>query len=137
MRFIIPGRLDGLNEYTNANRNNPYAGAQMKKRNQKAVLTALLSVKREVFNEPVYLRFCWVEPNKRRDKDNICSAKKYILDALVQAEIIKGDGWKYIAGFSDRFAVDKDNPHIEVEIITESEMDNRRKGFIEAMTKLP
>lgn len=33
-----------------------------------------------------------------------------VQDALVDA------GWKYIAGFSDRFEVDKKDPRIEVKI---------------------
>lgn len=31
MKFTIPGRLDGLNEYTKACRGNCYSGAEMKK----------------------------------------------------------------------------------------------------------
>lgn len=132
MRFTIYGRLDGLNEYTNANRKNPYAGAQMKKKNQKAVMDAILACKdRTSFTEPVYLRFCWIEPNKRRDMDNIAAGgRKAILDALVVMNVLENDGWKNVIGFSDRFAVDKDNPRIEVEIITEEEMENRKKRFL-------
>ena len=130
MKLIIPGRLDGLNEYTNANRNNPYAGANMKKKNENVILKAVQACPdRQTFTEPVYIRFCWVEPNRRRDKDNIASAKKFCLDALVKANVLQGDGWKYIIGFSDRFAVDNKNPHIEIEIITEEEMERRRANY--------
>lgn len=43
--------------------------------------------------------------------------KKFILDALVKNSVIQSDGWRGVAGFSDLFAVDKDNPRIEVEIV--------------------
>lgn len=60
-------------------------------------------------------RYTWYEPNKRRDKDNISSfGRKVIQDALVQCGVLEGDGWKHVAGFSDRFEVDKTNPRIEV-----------------------
>lgn len=54
----------------------------------------------------------------RRDLDNISSfGRKVIQDALVNAAVLKGDGWKHVVGFSDRFEVDKENPRIEVRII--------------------
>lgn len=59
-----------------------------------------------------------------RDLDNISSfGRKVIQDALVNAAILKGDGWKYVVGFSDRFEVDKENPRIEV-LIREAESWN-------------
>lgn len=36
-KFTIPGKLDGLNEYTSANRTNPYKGGKMKRDNESAV----------------------------------------------------------------------------------------------------
>ena len=130
MRFTILGRLDGLNEYTNANRNNLYNGAQMKKKNENIVMKSLLQVKKETFTEPVFIRFHWIEPNKRRDKDNIASAHKWILDALVKCKILENDGWKNIIGFTDRFSVDKENPRIEVELLTEAEVNERKNKYI-------
>ena len=37
--------------------------------------------------------FRWIEPNRRRDKDNVAFAKKFILDSLQEVGIIKNDGW--------------------------------------------
>ena len=85
--------------------------------------------------EAVYLRFNWIEPNKRRDKDNIASAKKFIIDALVKSGILENDGWKNVIGFSDRFSVDKNNPRIEVEILTEEEMNERQNEFIKKVSQ--
>ena len=39
---------------------------------------------------------------------------KVILDGMVEAGVIKNDGWKEVLGFRDSFYVDKDNPRIEV-----------------------
>ena len=51
-----------------------------------------------------------------RDPDNIISAKKNILDALVQEGKLKNDGFNNFIGLSERWEVDKDNPRIEVRI---------------------
>ena len=64
---------------------------------------------------PVFMKYLWVEPNRRRDLDNISSfGRKVIQDSLVDAGVLKDDGWKYVVGFSDSFEVDADNPRIEV-----------------------
>lgn len=115
-KFIIPGRLDGLNKYIGANRSNSCAGNSMKKRNERVVKNAiedcLLGVKIE---NPVFMNYIWHEKDKRRDLDNISSfGRKVIQDALVSVGVLGGDGWKHVAGFSDRFEVDRENPRIEV-----------------------
>ena len=33
------------------------------------------------FTRPVVIRYLWIEPSRRRDKDNIAFAKKFIQDA--------------------------------------------------------
>ena len=47
--------------------------------------------------------FIWIEENKRRDLDNICFAKKFILDALVQAGVLQDDNRKIVTNFTDSF----------------------------------
>jgi len=51
------------------------------------------------------IEFTWVYPKqgKLEDPDNVAAAKKFILDALVQASIIPDDSFKYVAGFTDQF----------------------------------
>ena len=41
---------------------------------------------------------------------------KIILDALVDLGVLIDDGRKYVAGFTDRFFTDKDDPRIEITI---------------------
>ncbi len=117
-KLVIKGKLDGLNDYTKACRSNRMAGAQMKVRNER-IITAYIwqQLRGTKFKGRVALLFHWYEPNKKRDMDNIAFAKKFILDALVKNSVIQSDGWRGVAGFSDLFAVDKDNPRIEVEIV--------------------
>ena len=118
-RVTIPGRLPSLNEYISAERCNRFIAAQMKSEKQFFVglyiRKALPGVR---IDRPVYIHYWWVEPNMRRDPSNICAfGRKVIEDALVQQHVLRDDGWDEIAGFADHFAVDKDNPRIELEII--------------------
>ncbi len=114
--LTIPGTLNNLNDYIAAERTNRHKGAKMKATNEDIVIIAIRQCMRGVrIDKPVFMEYTWVEPNKRRDKDNISSfGRKVIQDALVDARVLKDDGWKYVVGFSDRFEVDKMNPRIEV-----------------------
>lgn len=115
--LVIEGTLVGLNEYTKACRTHRQAGAKMKK-NTESIISAYImqQLKGVAFKKAVKLSFRWYEPNRKRDLDNICFAKKFILDALVSNRIIVADGWKGVVGFTDQFFVDKENPRIEVDI---------------------
>lgn len=115
--LVIKGQLPNLNEYTRACRGNRYAGAEMKKRSENIITAYIMQQLNGVrFEGTVKLSFRWYEPNRKRDLDNICFAKKFILDALVSNGIIVADGWKGVIGFTDHFFVDSENPRIEVDI---------------------
>lgn len=115
--LVIEGQLPNLNEYTKACRGNRYAGASMKKHAEMIIGMYIRQQLKDVkFDGTVELSFRWYEPNKKRDLDNICFAKKFILDSLVSNGIIVADGWKGVIGFTDQFFVDKENPRIEVDI---------------------
>lgn len=115
--LVIYGRLDGLNEYTKACRNNKYIGAKMKRTNEENVTAYIMQQLKDVhFDGLVHVAFRWYEKNKKRDLDNIAMSKKFIFDALVSNNIIVSDNWKGVVGFTDEFFVDKTNPRIEVDI---------------------
>lgn len=119
-KFTIRGTLPGLNEYIEQERRHRQAGAKLKKQCECVVLHALRSLGKLQIEKPVYMMYHWYEKDRRRDKDNISSfGRKVIQDALVKAHILQNDGWKNIIGFEDRFEVDKRNPRIVVEIIEE------------------
>lgn len=117
MKFVIPGILPGLNEYINAERRNRYAAAGMKRQAERAIaMHARAQHRKAHFTQPVMMHYLWVERNRKRDKDNIAFARKFIQDAFVRAGILDGDGWRHIEGFTDRFAVDPAGPRVEIEI---------------------
>ncbi len=117
-RLVIPGKLHNLNDYISAERSNRYIGAQMKKVDQNTIFHHARRQLRGVkIERPVFMEYVWYEENRMRDKDNISSyGRKVIQDGLVQAHVLRGDGWSHIDGFSDRFEVDAGNPRIEVKI---------------------
>ena len=122
--FTIKGQLPNLNEYTRACRTNRYAGAKMKVDAEEIISAHIMEQLKCVhFEGPVKLSFKWYEPNRKRDLDNVCFAKKFILDALVSNGTIVADGWKGVVGFTDKFFVDANNPRIEVDIEEAGETD--------------
>lgn len=114
--LTIPGTLNNLNDYISAERTNRHKGAKMKASNGDIVTVAISRCMKGVkIEKPVFMEYLWVEPNRRRDLDNISSfGRKVIQDALVDTGVLKDDGWKYVVRFSDKFDVDKKNPRIEV-----------------------
>ena len=118
-KLTIPGLLPGLNEYIDAERGKKgkYKAASMKKRVEHIISLMIKSQLRDTrFTGPVVIHYTWIEPNKRRDKDNIAFAKKFIQDSLVRMGVLENDGWKHIACFTDDFKIDAKNPRVEVVI---------------------
>lgn len=105
-RFTVSFRLPGLNEYIHALNINRYKGNALKRETQDAIGWAITAAHLKPVTEyPVTIFFEWHEKSKRRDLDNIASAKKFILDALQECGILEGDGQKQLVGFTDRFVV--------------------------------
>lgn len=117
MKLIIKGELPDLNTYINAERSNRFMGAKIKKDATEAVYSLAKEQKLKRVVGEVLMIYSWYCKNKRKDKDNIVFARKFIQDGLVQAKILKNDGWEDIVGFTDMFFIDAKNPRIEVEII--------------------
>ncbi len=115
-KFTIPGRLEGLNNYTAANRTNPYRGGKVKHENEEIVIWSI----REQLNgvhitEPVLIYYRFYEKDNRRDGDNILScAAKFIQDSLTKTKVLQEDNRKCIPHFYHDIFIDKANPRIEV-----------------------
>lgn len=88
----------------------------MKRENQDIVAWCIKAQHLTPMHDKVNVHFKWVEPNMRRDKDNIRFAAKFILDALVESGVIKNDNWAHIGDMSDEFLVNAANPRIVVDL---------------------
>lgn len=119
MKLVIPGSLPGLNEYIAAERAHRQKGAKLKREAQQIVEGCVKKQLRGFHPAgPVQMRYTWYERNRRRDKDNVSSfGRKVIQDGLVKAGVLDNDGWAHIEGFSDVFLVDRKRPCVEVEIL--------------------
>ena len=94
--FVIHGKLPSLNEVIDANRANPRAGAKLKRKVQSDIGWAIHHFNLRPMEGPVSVSIEWHEPNRRRDVDNITSAVKFILDALVSCGVLDGDSQRYV-----------------------------------------
>jgi len=119
-KLVIPFPLPGLNDYIAAERSHRNRAANMKHRTQQKIDLVLRKQIRGPLREPVFMRYTWVEKDRRRDKDNVSAlGRKFIQDTLVGMGALRNDGWANIEGFSDRFRVDRRDPRVEVEIVEE------------------
>ena len=82
MKIEIPMKLPSLNQYINECRKNRYAGANMKSEVEREISYYITSLPQ--YQKKIKIHFHWIEGNKKRDLDNICFAKKFILDAMVK-----------------------------------------------------
>ena len=97
----IPLKLPTCNEYINECRRHKYAGARMKKEIQRDINFFISHLPR--FEKPVKIHFHWIDMRWRADPDNACFAKKFILDALVNAGVLADDNRKCVTAFTDTF----------------------------------
>lgn len=128
-KFVIKGRFHGenvmpcLNDYLSECSRHPQAGGKMKR---DYMMIASNAIRRQLNHVKipgrVKIHYRYYEASKRRDPSNISAfAIKVIEDALQKCGVISNDGWANIAGYSQDFFVDKDNPRIEVTITEVSE----------------
>ena len=120
MRFTIQGELPSMNEIIDAckrRRGNWSAYSAMKAQQTDRIMAEMMihHVHPPAVYRPVRIHFRWFNRTMRRDLDNIAAGKKFILDAMVRAALLKNDTQEHVLGFTDTFALDRENPRIEVE----------------------
>lgn len=112
--------MPSLNDTLRYNRTNAYKGARFKKEVEEvigwSIRNALTSKNLQRVTTPVIIKMHWHEKTKRRDVDNIQSAQKFILDALVNHGILLDDSRKYVKQIYHEIIDDKTD-YVEVELI--------------------
>lgn len=103
--YHIPSSLPTLNEYINAERTNRYKAAEMKRTAEKLLMWHIKMQGIVKMTKPVRIEYKWIMPDRKKDKDNIAFAKKFIQDALVKMKVLANDGWNNIDGFTDAFEI--------------------------------
>lgn len=108
VRLWIPGKLPGMNDLIGAAKGFGGRGYGYSKLKRQWTDTIILLAKAAKL-QPVKrarLGFLWVEESRRRDPDNIAAGgRKLILDGLVKAGVLPGDGWAVVESWADTFAL--------------------------------
>jgi hypothetical protein len=115
-KLIIEGELPDLNKIIDVSKKHWAKYHQFKKKYTELVAMVAKAQLTPVCEYPITISVDWYCPSRRKDPDNVAFAKKFILDGLVLAGILKSDSWKQISELHDRFFQDKENPCIEVTI---------------------
>lgn len=117
MRFVISGRLPGMNELIHATNIHWAKGNQIKQRETRRCAESIIAGGIPHLENPIALSISWIEKDKRRDIDNIAAGVKFILDGLVLSNRIPFDTRRWVRGITHSFPEpDKKNPRVEVEI---------------------
>ena len=95
-------KLPNLNDWVNAMNRNRYAGHEMKKKNQQAIVWMIKAQKLQRVKRAVHIRYMWHEKTKRRDKDNVSAfGRKVINDALQERKILPDDNNEWIRSITE------------------------------------
>ena len=108
-QIIIDYRFTSLNDYISAERTNRHIAAKIK-RDETEIARVVAKEKLDngfpaVKVYPVDVTFLWFRKDARTDPDNIAFGEKFILDGLVLAGVLKGDGWYQIANIRHEFTL--------------------------------
>lgn len=103
----IPYCFPTFNTYVNECRKNKFAGSKMKRDIESDIAWFIDAM--PVYQKPIKIHFHWIEKNWKRDADNICFAKKFILDTMVSEGKISNDNRHHVTAFKDTFETGKEN----------------------------
>jgi len=115
-KLVINFKLPTMNEIIAMAKVHPLKYAQCKKKYTSVIALLARQQLKPITEYPIKIEFHWYPKNLRTDCDNLSSGKKYILDGLVKAGILKNDNYKYFSEFRDIFKVDSKNARVEVMI---------------------
>ena len=113
MRLVIPGRFPSLNEFY---RMGPREQARVKRECDELVAWCARAQRLPRIKRPVSLSITWVEPNDRRDLDNVAFATKFVQDGLVKAGVLENDTKRHVTSLHHMYGIDRRDPRVVVEI---------------------
>lgn len=109
--FEISAKLPGLNDYIHKLNRNKYEANRFKADTESLIGWYVVQARKQGYlpskaiNKPLSVKIEWHEENRRRDLDNVMSAKKFIFDALQKYGVIEGDGQKYITEITETVTI--------------------------------
>ena len=112
--LIVHGELPHLNKVIRLSKGHWSGYSKDKKQWTEKVAWEAVAQNVTQVTDPAYIAFEWFTKDRRVDPDNVRFAAKYILDGLTKARVLPDDSMRWIRGFKDYFAVDKENPRVQV-----------------------
>ncbi len=117
--FTVVGKMPTINEMVAASKIHFAVYSKMKKKWTNMAWAMALKEHVPAAEHPVIIKMTWFETTKsRRDPDNVVASKKFILDGLVKAKVIKDDSHKYVRGFIDRVEYKGDKHCVRVQVFS-------------------
>lgn len=123
LRFMVPGRVPGLNDLNRMKGSNKFAyNAQKRSWDGLVALAARSAVGPEnttrlLGRGQALVLIHVVEPNRKRDPDNVAgAARKFVHDGLVLAGVLENDGWRHVVPDLRTTLEVGDDPRIEVTV---------------------
>ena len=113
MKIKIDYKLHNWNEVINANRNNKYVGAKLKKKEMKDLRYFFIGAQK-ITKYPIKIICTWHVSNMASDLDNKCI--KSVLDCMQEMGILENDNCKHIEEITHKVIKDKKD-YLEMEII--------------------
>jgi Holliday junction resolvase RusA-like endonuclease len=107
-KIVFSFDLPTLNDYINTERTNRFKAAQIKKKATQNAFYACIESGLKLEDALYDLSVYWIVANNRRDADNIYFGIKFILDGVVKAGVLKGDGRINIRNISHLIRTVKD-----------------------------
>jgi len=116
--FRIEGRLIGMNDVIAAYCSHRMKGHSLKRKETNRCSFEILRSGLRDFKNPVKVTIRWVEPNNKRDIDNIAGGgTKCILDALCETGRLQNDTRAWVKELHHIFPTPEPaNPHVMVDI---------------------
>jgi|SRR6056297_2387254 len=115
-KLIVPGVMPGMNEIIDQNKIH-WSNYHEIKKDYDDIVSFYAQQQGIKFFEKVKLNITYYMKNKKKDPDNLCAAKKFILDGLVKAGVLEDDNWDIVKEFNETWEVDRENPRVEIELL--------------------
>lgn len=109
-QLYIEGELPNLNDVIKASKTH-WSNYSTEKETFTLLVTseARKQLKGVNLNSSVNITMIWIVKDKKKDPDNIAFAKKYILDGLTTAGVLKNDNLNHVVSFNDQFCLEKNS----------------------------
>lgn len=118
LSFTLDGEFTGLNEYISAMNRSKYIGNKIKQSETERVAWACKKLAPLSSDFPFVIEATWYVKDLKKDQDNITSAKKFILDGMVLARVLKNDSRKHVRIWKDMdVLVDSSHPRVEITVL--------------------